>query len=185
MSAKTHSNLSGQAQWLSRYTCGWQGKTLTQQQLPNNCSLALNEHQIFPLLFLRLILLLLIAAIHFKKKRIFLKTVDTLRRKWLGEKTWCEVKLVPWLCLCVCGMGGHGQTGWRTDITQDCPVLWWPCCPAAVNYAIWTSTCHCEELWLLHNRAGHTDLQVWFIGTDWFDNKIKHHVHFLFHLSSF
>lgn len=62
-------------------------------------------------------------------------------------------KLVPWLCLWDGGRSGQTE-GWRTDITQDCLPslsLWWPCCPAAVNSAIWTSTKLHVGLWVLRN----------------------------------
>lgn len=76
-------------------------------------------------------------------KYYFLNThcCDSLFKKVLCDssrhiKEWAtQIENIMWCKLSV---------GWRTDITQDCPAssssLWWSCCPAAVNSAIWTST---------------------------------------------
>jgi len=79
------------------------------------------------------------------------RTVNALRSEWLRKHD------VRWAL----------SVGWRTDITQDClpppppPPLWWPCCPAAVNFAVWMSTCHMSRCmgvaWSWH-PAAHMDL---------------------------
>lgn len=133
--------------WSSRWTSGrslapavrvdrTQTNTNPTKTTPPQKSLALNwQAQTRLLLFLSIIFWTLIAVIHFLKK-FYLKTADTLRSGRLRLKSSCDVSS---------GLSvGWRETGWRTDITQDCPAssssLWWSCCPAAVNFAIWTST---------------------------------------------